>query len=50
MATQKKSGRGSNLTPEDRKKGGENSHSSKGSKSSHKLTASDRKKGGENSR
>ncbi|MBA2648215.1 MAG: hypothetical protein H0U75_01230 [Legionella sp.] len=53
-------GRGSNLTQEDRKKGGENSHGSQnagssGSNSSNKqgkgsnLSQEDRKKGGENS-
>lgn len=42
-------GRGSNLTQEDRIKGGKNSHaSSKEGKSGHHVTQQDRTKGGKN--
>ncbi|WP_155522668.1 hypothetical protein [Legionella saoudiensis] len=43
-----KQGKGSNLTQEDRKKGGEHSHAKHG-KGGHQLTDQDRSKGGKNS-
>jgi len=56
MATSNQGGRGSNLTTEDRRRGGEHSHSGKGSSSGSSkggrgsnLTQEDRKKGGEHS-
>lgn len=51
MATSNQGGRGSNLTTEDRKRGGEHSHSGKGSKDGRgsNLSTEDRKKGGEHS-
>lgn len=49
MTTSNHGGRGSNLSPEDRKKGGEHSHSGKGSGRGSNLTTEDRKKGGQHS-
>jgi hypothetical protein len=53
MATENKNqggGRGSNLTDEDRRKGGEHSHGGRGSSQGSNKSSDDRRKGNEGSR